>query len=70
MNPEERLSDALHSVVDPARPSPDLADRIVERVSVAGRRQILGGNVFGNSPFDQIVFKVVINRSDDAHEDV
>jgi hypothetical protein len=44
MNPEERLSDALHSVVDPARPSPDLADRIVERVSVAGRRQI-GSNV-------------------------
>ena len=40
MNAEERLSDALHSVVGPARPSPDLADRIVERVSVAGPRRV------------------------------
>jgi hypothetical protein len=40
MNAEERLSDALHSVVGAARPSPDLADRIVERVSVTGPRRV------------------------------
>jgi len=38
MNPEERLSDALHATVDAAQPSPELVDRIVERVSVSGRR--------------------------------
>jgi hypothetical protein len=40
MNAEERLADALHSIVGPARPSPDLADRIVERVSVAEPRRV------------------------------
>lgn len=40
MNPEERLSDALHDTLDGARPSPDLEDRIVERVAVVGRRTV------------------------------
>jgi hypothetical protein len=42
VNPEERLPGALHAALDAAldaaRPSPDLADRIVERVSASGRR--------------------------------
>ena len=37
MNPEERLPDALHTVLDAARPSPELEDRIVERVTAHGR---------------------------------
>lgn len=37
MNPEERLPDALHAVLDAARPSPELEDRIVERVTAHGR---------------------------------
>ena len=40
MNPEERLSDALHATFDAAQPSPDLADRIVQRASVSRRRTI------------------------------
>jgi len=40
MNPEERLSDALHVTLDAAQPSPDLADRIVQRASVRRRRSI------------------------------
>lgn len=38
MNPDERLSDALHTTFGAAQPSPELVDRIVERVSVSGRR--------------------------------
>ena len=30
MNPEERLPGALHTVLDAARPSPELEDRIVD----------------------------------------
>jgi hypothetical protein len=37
MNPEERLPGALHTVLDAARPSPELEDRIVERVTAHGR---------------------------------
>jgi hypothetical protein len=40
MNPEERLSQTLHATHDAARPSPDLTDRIVERVSVGGGRTV------------------------------
>ncbi len=40
MNPEERLSGALHATIDAAQPSPDLADRIVQRTSIRGRRSI------------------------------
>lgn len=38
MNPEERLSEALHATLDTRRPSPDLADRIVDRLSVGPQR--------------------------------
>jgi hypothetical protein len=40
MNPEDRLSEALHATLDTAQPSPDLADLIVERVSPAGPRSV------------------------------
>jgi hypothetical protein len=40
MNPEDRLSDALHGALDTAAPSPDLEDRIVERVSLARPRSV------------------------------
>ncbi len=40
MNSEERLSQALHARLDAARPSPGLADRIVERVAVGDRRAV------------------------------
>ena len=40
MNPEERLAEALHAALDAGRPSPDLAGRIVERVSASGRRSV------------------------------
>ena len=44
MNPEDRLSDALHSVIGTAQPSPDLADRIAVRVSAAGGRRRFGSD--------------------------
>lgn len=47
MNPEDRLPDALHGVLDTARPAPDLDDRILERVSVAGRRTVRFNLRFG-----------------------
>jgi hypothetical protein len=37
MNQQERLSEALHATLDVTRPSPDLADRIVERLTIGGR---------------------------------
>ena len=43
MNPEDRLSDALHATLDAAQPSPDLQDRIVERVSLARPRSVRFG---------------------------
>jgi hypothetical protein len=47
MNPEERLPDALHATLDAAQPSPDLEDRIVERVAVVGRRTVRSNVRFG-----------------------
>ena len=47
MNPEERLPDALHGAFGAARPAPDLDDRILERVSVAGRREVRFNRRFG-----------------------
>ena len=38
MNPEEHLSAALHATLDGRRPSPDLADRIVDRLAAGPRR--------------------------------
>jgi hypothetical protein len=38
MNPEEHLSAALHATLDARRPSPDLADRIVDRLATGPRR--------------------------------
>ena len=38
MNPEEHLSAALHATLDARRPSPELADRIVDRLSAGPRR--------------------------------
>lgn len=43
MNPEDRLPDALHATLDTATPSPDLQDRIVERVSLAQHRSVRFG---------------------------
>jgi hypothetical protein len=43
MNPEQRLSDALHAVHDSARPSPDLEDRILERVTGTNRGRFAPG---------------------------
>jgi len=40
MNQEERLSQALHATLDTAQPSPELADRIAEGVSIRGRRAV------------------------------
>lgn len=40
MNDEERLAQTLHAALDNAQPSPELADRIVERVAVAGSRTV------------------------------
>ena len=47
MNPQERLPDALHGAFDNARPAPDLDDRILERVSAAGRRTVRFNLRFG-----------------------
>jgi hypothetical protein len=51
MNPEQRLSDALHAVHDSARPSPDLEDRILERVAGTNRGRFAPGSSrrFGRS---------------------
>jgi hypothetical protein len=38
MSPEEHLSAALHATLDARRPSPDLADRIVDRLATGPRR--------------------------------
>jgi hypothetical protein len=47
MNPEEQLSAALHATLDARRPSPDLADRIVDRLATGPRRTSRFGLRFG-----------------------
>jgi hypothetical protein len=60
MEPEDRLSGALHATLDAARPSPDLEDRIVERVSVAGRRTVRSNVRFGFAGVAALVVVVAI----------
>ena len=60
MNPEERLSDALHATLDAAQPSPDLADRIVQRASVAGRRTVRFNLRFGVAGLAAILIVVAL----------
>ena len=60
MNPEERLSDALHATLDAARPSPDLEDRIVERVAVVGRRTMRSNVRLGFAGMAALLFVVAL----------
>ncbi|MGD0019731.1 MAG: hypothetical protein ABSD62_10795 [Candidatus Limnocylindrales bacterium] len=60
MKPEERLADALHATLDPARPLPDLEDRIVERVSIRGRRTVRFNPRFGVAGAAALLLVVVL----------